>query len=146
MPFDNITTPEVNFIHDTNSLQNLILELICNLQLGEYKNPHEAKERLPTGCLLLVNFVRHDLFQVIKQFKFKTEGNLKTVTIMLPNLRELLNTPLDHFEKLLYIDNDLDAIYILEDHEFARFIYDPIIDQTEHPEAPSWCAFVELLK
>ena len=37
--------------------------------------------------------------------------------------------------------------HILVDHEFARFIYDLIIHQNQHPEAPSWCdAFVDLLK
>lgn len=29
--FDNITIPEVNSIHDAESLQKLILKLVCNL-------------------------------------------------------------------------------------------------------------------
>jgi hypothetical protein len=34
---------------------------------------------------------------------------------------------------------DLDAIHILVDKEYTKFIYNPIIYQKEHPEAPSWC-------
>jgi hypothetical protein len=66
---------------------------------------------------------------------------------MLLSLSGFLKTPLDRFEKLPYSENNLEALHILVDHEFARFIYDPIIHQAGHHEAPSWCiAFVDLLK
>ena len=66
---------------------------------------------------------------------------------MFPNLRGLLNEPLQQFEKLPCSAEDLDTIHVRADHEFTRFIYDPITNQTEHPEAPSWCvSFVDLLK
>jgi len=65
-PFNLITIPGPYFIFDTNSLQNLVLELIRNLQLGDYKNVNEAKCRLTLDCMLSTNFGRHDLFHVIK--------------------------------------------------------------------------------
>jgi hypothetical protein len=62
-------------------------------------------------------------------------------------LRELLNALLEQLEKLPCNAEELDAIHILVDDEFAKFIYDPIIHQKQHPEYPSWCvAFVDLLQ
>jgi hypothetical protein len=62
-------------------------------------------------------------------------------------LRELLYDPLEQFEKLPCNADELDAIHILVDDEFAKFIYDPIIHQKQHHDAPAWCvAFVDLLK
>jgi hypothetical protein len=62
-------------------------------------------------------------------------------------LRELLNARLEQFKQLLCSVKDLEAMHIIVDEECAKFIYDPIIHQKEHPEASSWCvAFVDLLK
>ena len=69
--------------------------------------------------------------------------------VTLPNLRELLNARLEQLEQLPCNAEELDAIHILVDDEFAKFIYDPIIHQKQHPEYPSWCVafcFVDLLK
>ena len=60
-PFDHITNLDVSLIHDSISLQNTIIELICNRQLGYYKSVHKAKWRLMTGCLLPTDFSRDHL-------------------------------------------------------------------------------------
>lgn len=92
--------------------------------------------------MLQANFRRHELYHVIKIFEFKTAATLEVKMVMLPILRELLNSSLEQFEQLLCNAEHLDAL-----HKFARFLYNPIIHQTEHPEDPLWCvAFVDLLK
>lgn len=69
--FDLITTPEPYFIQDTISLHNSVLDLIRNLQLGHYRNGHEAKHRLTTGCMLPTNFDQHDYFMLSKTLSVK---------------------------------------------------------------------------
>ena len=72
------------FIHDTISMQNSVLELIRNLQLGEYKNVYEAKHKLISGSMLTVNFGRQDLFHVIKNFDCETSSLLQVKHVTLP--------------------------------------------------------------
>jgi hypothetical protein len=72
-----ITIPKPYVIHDTISLQNSVLELIWNLQLGDYKNVYEAKCKLTPDCMLPANFGRYDLFIIIKNFECKTALLLK---------------------------------------------------------------------
>jgi hypothetical protein len=140
-------TVEPYFIDDTSSLQNSVLKLIQNLQLGDYKNVHKAKCRLMTGNMLPANFSCHDLIHVIKNIEFKTQALLHVKKVTLTNLRELLNDPLEQLEKMPCNAEELDAIHIVVDDEFEKFIYDPIIHQKQHPEAPSWCVdFVDLLQ
>lgn len=55
--------------------------------------------------------------------------------------------PLNHLEQLPKDEEDSEAIHIVVDQEFSRFIYDPLIVGAERPDTPSWCiALVELLK
>ena len=72
-----MTIPEPCFIQDTVSLQNSVLEVILNLQLGDYKNVYEAKSKLTTGCMFPSNMGRRDLFHVIKNFDCETSSLLK---------------------------------------------------------------------
>jgi hypothetical protein len=91
----------------------LILKVICNLRLGNYKNVYKAKQTLTTGSILRANFGQDDLCQVIKDFKFETKGTLELVSLMLPKMIELLNASLDQFQKLQSSENNLDALHIL---------------------------------
>jgi hypothetical protein len=47
----------------------------------------------------------------------------------LPNSRELPNAPLEQFEQLPHSAEDLEAIHIIVDEDYAKFIYDPIVHQ-----------------
>jgi hypothetical protein len=48
-------------------------------------------------------------------------------------LRELLNALLEQFEQLPCSAEDLEAMHIVVDEDYAKFIYNPIIHQKVHP-------------
>ena len=112
VPFDLIATLEPYFIQDTISLHNSVLELIQNLQLHHYKNEHEAKRRLTTGCMLPVNFDRRDLFHVIKNFEIKTEAVHQVENVTIPTLRALLNYLLELFEHSHAVQKMMQYIFL----------------------------------
>lgn len=66
-----MTIPEPYFNRDTISMQNSVLELFRNLQLGEDKNVYEATCSLSSGSNLPANFGRQDYFMSLKTLTVK---------------------------------------------------------------------------
>ena len=112
-PFNLITIPKPYFIHDTDSLQNSVLELIQNIEVGDYKNVYEAKHKLSPDCMLPANFGQNDLYLLIKNFECETSSLLKVKNATLSKLRELLNAPLDQLEQFPSSAEDLEVMHTI---------------------------------
>jgi len=145
--FDKIEIPQFEEPIETDAFTTTVLELIRNLQLGDYNNVFEAKRCLAGGQLLPPNFNHRDIITELRNFQYESVENVIQLPLTLTKLKRLLDMDLPQLEHLPRPAHDCEAICIRVKNEYARHIYDPLVLQKDRPNSPSWCtALVDMLK
>ena len=145
--YDKIEIPQFEEPIETDAFTTTVLELIRNLQLGDYNNVFEAKRCLAGGQLLPPNFNHRDIITELRNFQYESVENVIQLPLTLTKLKRLLDLDLPQLEHLPRPAHDCEAICIRVKNEYARHIYDPLVLQKDRPNSPSWCtALVDMLK